>query len=533
MIELFAGVVGGLGLFIVGMWFLTENLKKLASRRLRRTAQRLTGHPFVAFCWGVFAGGATQSTTALAFIVVSILRSGLITTRTAFAIVIGGGAGMTLLVLIVTFDIKTASLFVLGLAGMAVASEAVSKYRSLAAAFLGGAMIVLGLTLLKDAAAPLSGQPWFQDMLEWTGDSPVLAFLVAAVLTAVVQSSSAVAVFGISLSAVGVLTVDQAIMAIYGTFVGSGVIMYILSVNLTGRSRQVAMYLVYRNLAICAVALPLFYAELYLGIPSMKALVLSLALDLYQQLALVYVIACIAPIPILFALLGPATGLFEKLWPVSSIDELSKAQFIYDHASVDIGTSAMLADLEQKRIFRMLSQYFDAVRRDADLRQVRKASRSVLGEIAHFLEDLHASHPMQGMESRNAMLSRLKLLSWMEAAVGAMCEALLDLKDRPGLEKFRNDICEGVDTVFLSVADAMEAEDEVSWTIAAQLIGDRGTLMREMRTRYINLDPPLLKLEALNVLLITNAVEETFFLMSKIESEFNPYSRAEEHVPHA
>ena len=533
MIELFGGVVGGLGLFVVGMRFLTENLKKLASRRLRRTAQRLTGRPLIAFCWGVLAGGATQSMTALVFIVVSILRSGLTTTKGAFALILGGTAGTTLLVLVVTFDIRAVSLFVLGIAGVAVASEAMAKYRSVAASFFGGAMIILGLTLLKDAAAPLADQPWFRDMLESAGDSPILACLVAAMLTAVVQSSSAVSVFGISLAAVGVLTADQTIMVIYGSFIGSGAIMYILSVNLKGRSRQVAMYLVSLNLAICAIAIPLFYLELHLGIPAVKALVLSPPLDLDQQLALAYLIITIVPIPVLLLLLGPTAVAFEKLWPESPIDELSKAQFIYDHASVDIGTSAMLVELEQKRVFRMLSRYFDAVRRDADLRQIRTACRNVLAEVSHFLDDLHETHPMQGMESRNTMLSRLKLLSWMESAVGDMCEALLDLKGRPGLEKFRMDICEGVDTVFLSVADAMESEDEVSWKIAAQLIGDRGTLMRDMRARYVELDPPLLNPAALNVLLITNAVEETFFLMAKIEAEFNPYSGAEEHVPHA
>ena len=57
--------------------------------------------------------------------------------------------------------------------------------------------------------------------------------------------------------------------------------------------------------------------------------------------------------------------------------------------------------------------------------------------------------------------------------------------------------------------------------------------MRETRARYVKLDPPLLKMELLNILLVTNAVEETFFLMAKMESEFNPYSRVEEHVPHA
>ena len=533
MLELLGGVIGGLGLFVFGMWFLTESLKKLTSRRLRRTAQRLTGHPFTAFGWGVLIGGATQSMTALVFITVSILRSGLISTRIAFALTLGGNMGVTLLVLIATFDVKIVALFVLGVAGVIVASEALSKYRSVAASFLGGAMIILGLILLKDAAAPLADQPWFQAMLERTGASPIVTFLAAAALTAAVQSSSAVSVFAISLAAVGVLTVDQTVMAIYGTFVGSSAIMYVLSVGLSGRSRQAAMYLVLLNAAICAVTIPLFYAELHLGVPAVKALVLSLDLELEQQLALVYTITAMGIVPVLFLLLGPTARLFEKLWPESPADELSKAQFIYDHASVDIGTSAMLAELEQKRVFRMLSQYFDAVRQGTDLGQVRNACRNVLDEIARFLEDLHESRPMQGIESRNTMMNRLKLLSWMEKAVGDMCDALQELEGRHGLEGFRANICEGVDTVFLTIADAMESEDEASWTTAKHLLGDRGSLMREMRARYVELDPPLLKPEALNVLIVTNAVEETFFLMAKIEAEFNPFSYSEEHVPHA
>ncbi|MDE0347936.1 MAG: hypothetical protein OXI66_19470, partial [Boseongicola sp.] len=90
MNELLAWVAGGLGLFIVGMWILTENLKALASRRLRIAAGRWTGNRFSALAWGALAGGITQSMTAVTFIVVSILRSGLVTTRGAFALVLGG-----------------------------------------------------------------------------------------------------------------------------------------------------------------------------------------------------------------------------------------------------------------------------------------------------------------------------------------------------------------------------------------------------------------------------------------------------------
>ena len=76
MSELIAGIVGGFGLFIVGMWLLTENLKALTTRRLRRNAGRLTENRFSALAWGTLAGAITQSMSAMTFIVMSLLRSG-------------------------------------------------------------------------------------------------------------------------------------------------------------------------------------------------------------------------------------------------------------------------------------------------------------------------------------------------------------------------------------------------------------------------------------------------------------------------
>ena len=358
MNELLAGIAGGLGLFIVGMWFLTENLKALASRRLRRIAGRWTANPFSALLWGAFTGGITQSMSALTFIVVSILRSGLITTRGALALILGGGIGVSALVLIVTFDIKVFALYVLCVSGVVLVSERLAKFRPVAASFFGGAMIILGLVLLKEAAAPLAEQPWFRDMLEGTGDSLVLAFVVAAFLTTIVQSSSAVSVFGISLATVGVISVDQAIMIMYGSLIGSSVILYLLSANLAGRSRQVAMYMVWYNVLVCAVLVPLLYCEIRFDIPLMKALVLAVDLDLDQQLALVFVLLSVLPLPLMIAGLGWSVSVIERLWPASQVDELSRPEFIHDHASVDVDSSLVLVDLEQKRLVKNLSQYF-------------------------------------------------------------------------------------------------------------------------------------------------------------------------------
>ena len=361
-------------------------------------------------------------------------------------------------------------------------------------------------------------------MVEGSGDSLVLALFVAALLTFIVQSSGAVSVFGISLAAVGVISVDQAIMIIYGSFIGSSGIIYVLSAGLTGRSRQVAMYLVIYNVLICAVVVPLLYAELYFDVPSIKALISATGFDPPQQLALVYVITCAAPTPIMLAGLGISGRVLERLWPVSEIDDLSRTEFIHDHASVDVETSLMLVDLEQRRAFRMLPRYFDLVRERKDVGPLRDATKTVLTEINEFLSDLQAHHPMQGVEDRNGLVNRQKLLAWLADAVAVMSAALIELGDRPTLKQFQENICEGVDGVFLSLDYAMEGEDRQSWDIATRLTGDRGELMRRMRGKYLEADPPLPKIDMIKIVLITNAVEDIFFLLSKLEQDFNPHS---------
>ena len=231
--ELFAGLAGGLGLFITGMWLLTENLKTLASRRLRRSTSRWTSNRFSALMWGVFAGGITQNITALTFIVVSILRSELIATRTALALILGGCIGSSFLVLIVTLDVKVSALYVLGVSGIVVASERLSNipaHRGLAP----WRRHAHPRAVLKDAAAPLAQQPWFREMLEGTGNSLILAFMVAALLTSILQSANAVCVLGIGLASVGVISLDQAIMVIYGSCLGSAA----SPLSVVGRSQR-------------------------------------------------------------------------------------------------------------------------------------------------------------------------------------------------------------------------------------------------------------------------------------------------------
>ena len=245
-----------------------------------------------------------------------------------------------------------------------------------------------------------------------------------------------------------------------------------------------------------------------------------------------YVFLNVFPLPLMLAGLGISVSILDRLWPSSQIDELSQPRFIHDHASVDVDTSLMLVDLEQKRVLKALSQYFDMVRQDGNVEPLRDASRNVLSECNQFMNDLHVTHPLQAIEDRNVMMNRQKLLVWLEDVLGVLCEALGEIGDRPALAQFRMSMCEGVDSVLLSLVDAIETDDRMSWEMASQLIGDRGAMMRKVRLQYLDMDPPLQELEQINVLLITNAVEEVFFVLTKLEMEFNSFADTEEHVPH-
>ena len=522
MIDILGGMVGGLGLFFVGMWLLTENLKTLASRRIRMLTARWTGNPWTAFAWGTMLGGITQNMSALTFIVVGMTQSGLLSVRRALPLTLGGSFGTTLLVLVVTLDIELAALYALGIASVVMVRERASRYRPLAASLFGMGMIVFGLDLLKESGAPLAEQPWFGEIMQWSRDSLIFSFLGAALLTFIVQSSSAVCIFGIAMASVGFLTTDQAIMFIYGSFLGSILIQYVLSAKLSGSSRQIAMYQVLYGLIMCAVMVLLLYVELYFDVPFMKALVLSFDLHPSQQLALVTIFCDPLWLPVTMSTLGPCERFLERWWPRTELEDQSSTKFIHDHSFGDIETSLVLVDLEQRRLgLGMLSEYFNAVREEKSLEPLREATRGVLARIREFLDELEVRYPNQDAEDINLKLTRQKLLSWLEEQLADLCDALQGTAGYPALGNLRTSLVEGVDAVFLVMFHALATNDGDLRLMTKQLTDDRSTMMRKIRDSYLDATPSLDDVERANVYKMMSMTEQVFYLLSKLAHEFD------------
>lgn len=524
MTALLGGILGGLGLFFVGMWLLSENLKAMSSRRLRVLAANWTPNRFVAFFYGLLAGAVTQSMAALSFVTIGTLRANLTTTERAFPFIAGGNVGVASLVFLVSFNIELAALYVLGATSVVVLSDRAVKFRSLGVAMFGMALMFVGLALIKESASSFSGQPWFEEFLLLMDRSLWISFLLAVILCFVVQSAVAVMVFGISMASAEVLNTDQVMMIIYGATLGSSLTVLAFSFNLTGVSRRLAMFQVSFNIASCVVFVPMLYIENWTGIPLMKALILSIPLELGHELGLLSFLTDVSTGIVLLIMMPFAVQLFSRLWPSTAAERITQIQFIHDRAHGDPALAMDLISLEQRRLLTTFSSYLNAARQRAEIEPLRESTRLVIRETNSFLEEVTLRHPMQNIQSLNSILAQQRLITWLEEQLAELCLILNQLPDDTDSSQLRDNLIEGMDAVMLVLADALNSGDAEEWAMAREITGDRTELMRRIQISHLGQQTSLSETERFNILKATNTAGEVFFLLSRIAQEIESFS---------
>ena len=530
MIAILGGIAGGLGLFFMGVKLLSEHLKALTNRRLRMSAARWTKSRWTGFAWGALAGAVAQAMPALTLIAVSMLRSGLLSVRRAFPILLGANAGGALLLLVVTLDAELIVLYVLGISqliGLLSTKSRANRYQSMAVALFGMGMMVLGFVLLKDSVAPLAAYPWFEEAVVWAGGSLFLCLMGGLLLCTVVQSTGVVTVSGISLAAAGLLSIEQALMIHCGACLGSSLSLYLLTLNLAGRSRQVAMYQVLYNCVLNAIFVPLLCIEAYWGVPLLKAAVLSIDLPLAQVLAIFLILFEVTTSLFQLLFLGLAERLVERWWPTTEAEMLLKPKFIHDRALEDANTSLVLADLEQRRMLEILSRCLDTVRQGTDLATLREVSKEMMTRIEEFLDDLATDYPDQGVDDHISMLTRQQLLLWLNERLLELCDVLQTIPPESDLDPWRTGLVEGIDAVLLALHGMLSTDEEEHWASTAQLLSDRSDLMRRTRDLYLGDDSDLNTAERASVLRLTSITEHIFLLLSRLAHEYQHVATSE------
>ena len=478
MLSIIGGFAGGLGLFFMGLNLLTQHLKTLANRRVRQSAANWTSSRWSGCLWGVAAGAVTQTMPALTFVTVGMLRSGILTPRRAFPILVGGNIGAAMLLLVVSFDIKLVVLFSLGASqlitlGATRGRSSEVKLQAFSVTLFAIGMMVFGFVLIKESAAPLANHLWVQEIVARAASSLALCLLTGALLCLLVQSSVIVMVTGIGLAMTGVLAAEQVFMLHAGSCLGSSVSLYLLSAHLKGGARQTSMYQVLHNCVLAAIFLPLIMIEAHAGVPLIKAALFTIDLPVGQLLALYCIFVNVVTGVVQLTVLRHTAGLLQRWWPSTETEMLSQPHFIHDRTLENAAAALRMADLEQRRLLEIMSRCLDRVRQGARLGTLRDSAKDVLTRIEEFLQELAYQHPDQEIDNQVSMLTRQRLLWTLDERILKLCELLHATPLHAHLDQWRTGIIEGVDAVLMVFTDMLSTEDRTFLLTGEQLTEGR------------------------------------------------------------
>jgi phosphate:Na+ symporter len=224
------GLLGGLALFLFGLDQLTSMLKATAGARMRDALARVTKNRFKGVLAGGFTTAVIQSSSVTTVLVVGFVSAGLMTLQQSIGVIMGASIGTTVTAQIIAFKVTQYALIAIVI-GFSMQfffeGDRVKRYGMLV---FGLGLVFYGMNLMGDATRPLRSYQPFIDLLAQM-DSRVLAILISAGFTAIVQSSSATTGVIIVLGSQGLISLEQGIALVLGANIGTCITALLASIG--------------------------------------------------------------------------------------------------------------------------------------------------------------------------------------------------------------------------------------------------------------------------------------------------------------
>ncbi len=263
-------LIGGLCLFLFGMNVMGDSLEKSAGGGLNKLLSKLTTGKLAGFLTGLGVTAVIQSSSATTVMVVGFVNSGIMTLRQAINVIMGANVGTTVTSWILSLTgIESSNIIVkmfkptsftpiLALIGIILyMMSKKSKYKDIGTILLGFATLMFGMDAMSGAVEGLKDVPEFQSILIMF-QNPILGVLAGAVLTGIIQSSSASVGILQALSSTGAVTIGASIPIIMGQNIGTCVTALISSVGTNRNARRASLVHLLFNLIGTTVLLTLY-----------------------------------------------------------------------------------------------------------------------------------------------------------------------------------------------------------------------------------------------------------------------------------
>lgn len=240
--------VGGLGMFIYGMQIMANGLENAAGNKMKSLLQVLTKNKFFGVLLGAFITAVIQSSSATTVMVVGFVNAGIMNLTQAMGVIMGANIGTTVTGWLVS-SVEWAKFLSPGnLAPIAIIVGVIvmltGKRRSskdIANIVVGFGLLFVGITTMSSAVEPLQHSEGFRNLFVTLGTSPLLGILAGAVVTGIIQSSSASVGILQSLAAAGLVPMNAAVYIIMGQNIGTCVTAMLSSVGTKKNAKTAAL----------------------------------------------------------------------------------------------------------------------------------------------------------------------------------------------------------------------------------------------------------------------------------------------------
>lgn len=243
LIQSLIWLLAGVGIFIVGMNFMSSSLEKSAGTGMKKMLEKISNNRFSGVGIGAGVTAIVQSSSATSVMVIGLVNAGVMTLVQATSIIMGANIGTTITGVLVALknDYFNMAMYLLAFIGVMLTFLQKEKAKIAGNLCCGLGLIFVGLNIMSSEEA--FGNPLVEEM--FTGvfskiDFPVLLIVVGIIFTALIQSSSAAAGVVITMVGTGVLPLDMALFIVLGANIGTCVTAMLASVGAKPNSKRVA-----------------------------------------------------------------------------------------------------------------------------------------------------------------------------------------------------------------------------------------------------------------------------------------------------
>lgn len=356
--TLISSLIGGLGLFLLGMGLMTDSLKLAGGFALKRVLATGTKSRIRALTSGFGITALVQSSSAVTVMVIGFVNAGLMQLSRSIWVLYGSNVGTTMtawIVALIGFKVKV-DVVALPAIGLGVLFYTFSKnirIKSLGGVFTGLGLLFFGLQLMQHSFSGVEQMVDLSMIQSATLPNLVLMVIVGATLTALMQSSSASLAVVLTAVSTGMLTIEVGAAAVIGANIGTTVTALLAVLKASANARRLAMAHLFFNIVAALLAFVLMGAMLGFiawlsrsqGIEQAPAVTLALFHTIFN------VVGVLAMVPLTERMTGFLKGCFQ-----SQEEQLSRPRFLDKVTAESPDTAVQALNLEQQRLMRKLGE---------------------------------------------------------------------------------------------------------------------------------------------------------------------------------